>query len=86
MLFSRRLFLAGLLGMSVLPTSQVLAAKDRVYTRSLSNLAVSGYDPVAYFLEGKRILECLHLSRRSGIGVNFAAIDPPLPTASLRNS
>jgi len=30
-------------------------AKDPVYTGTFSNLAVSGYDPVAYFTEGKPV-------------------------------
>jgi YHS domain-containing protein len=30
-------------------------AKDPVYTGTLSSLAVSGYDPVAYFTEGKPV-------------------------------
>ncbi|MGH6620510.1 MAG: YHS domain-containing (seleno)protein [Alphaproteobacteria bacterium] len=35
--------------------SAPVAAKDPVYTGTLSNLAVSGYDPVAYFTEGKPV-------------------------------
>ena len=31
------------------------AAKDPVYTGTFSNLAVSGYDPVAYFTSGKPV-------------------------------
>ncbi len=31
------------------------AAKDPVYTGIFSNLAVSGYDPVAYFVEGRPV-------------------------------
>lgn len=31
------------------------AAKDPVYTGTLSSLAVGGYDPVAYFTEGKPV-------------------------------
>ena len=31
------------------------AAKDPVYTGTFSSLAVSGYDPVAYFVEGRPI-------------------------------
>jgi YHS domain-containing protein len=31
------------------------AAKDPIYTGTFSNLAVSGYDPVAYFTEGKPV-------------------------------
>ena len=33
----------------------VVVAKDPVYTGTFSNLAVSGYDPVAYFTEGKPV-------------------------------
>lgn len=32
-----------------------LAAKDPVYTGTFSSLAVSGYDPVAYFTEGRPV-------------------------------
>ena len=35
--------------------SAPVAAKDPVYTGTLSDLAVSGYDPVAYFTEGKPV-------------------------------
>jgi YHS domain-containing protein len=31
------------------------AAQDAIYTGTLSDLAVSGYDPVAYFTEGKPV-------------------------------
>ncbi|GAB5504358.1 YHS domain-containing (seleno)protein [Pyruvatibacter sp.] len=31
------------------------ASKDKVYTSLFSNVAVSGYDPVAYFREGKPV-------------------------------
>lgn len=31
------------------------AAKDPVYTGTFSSLAVSGFDPVAYFVEGKPV-------------------------------
>ena len=35
--------------------SAPVAAKDPVYTGTLSDLAVSGYDPIAYFTEGKPV-------------------------------
>ena len=35
------------------PTASL--AKDPVYTGTLSSLAVSGYDPVAYFTDGKPV-------------------------------
>jgi YHS domain-containing protein len=40
-----------LIGFAVHPAS----AKDPVYTSTFSSLAVSGYDPVAYFTEGKPV-------------------------------
>jgi hypothetical protein len=55
MLIAVRLILLSLLGVAVLPTSMSLAAKDKVYTSTFSNLAVSGYDPVSYFQEGKAL-------------------------------
>lgn len=39
----------------LLPTTTPAAAKDPVYTSTFSSLAVSGYDPVAYFREGKPV-------------------------------
>ena len=44
------LIFAGLASQAVVSPA---AAKDPVYTGFLSSLAVSGYDPVAYFTEGK---------------------------------
>jgi YHS domain-containing protein len=41
--------------LALLLLSAPAAAKDPVYTGTLSNLAVSGYDPVAYFTEGKAV-------------------------------
>ena len=35
--------------------SAPVAAKEPVYTGTFSNLAVSGYDPVAYFTDGKPV-------------------------------
>lgn len=37
------------------PVGPAAAAEDPVYTGTFSNLAVSGYDPVAYFTEGKPV-------------------------------
>ena len=39
----------------VLFAPQSFAGKDPVYTGTFSDLAVSGYDPVAYFTEGKPV-------------------------------
>ena len=44
----------GLLALIILLPGQVLA-KDKVYTGFWDNVAVSGYDPVAYFTEGKPV-------------------------------
>ena len=50
---SRRAFLALFaLFVFVVPAE---AAKDKVYTEWLSKNAVAGYDPVAYFTEGKPV-------------------------------
>jgi len=38
-----------------LPVGTAVAAEDPVYTGTFSSLAVSGYDPVAYFAEGKPV-------------------------------
>ena len=38
-----------------LPLAAPAAAKDPVYTGTFSSLAVSGYDPVAYFVEGRPV-------------------------------
>ena len=46
----KRLFL-----LSLLLVPATLWAKDPVYTGVFSNLAVSGYDTVAYFTEGKPV-------------------------------
>lgn len=37
------------------PVSNVAAAEKEIYTGTLSSLAVSGYDPVGYFREGKPV-------------------------------
>lgn len=47
----RRFVLAGALALAATPA----LAKDPVYTSTFSNVAVSGYDPVAYFTEGKPV-------------------------------
>ncbi len=36
-------------------SSQVMAAKDPIYTARFNNLAVSGYDTVAYFTQGEAV-------------------------------
>ena len=50
-LITRRFVLAGALAL----TSTPALAKDPVYTSTFSNIAVSGYDPVAYFTEGEPV-------------------------------
>ena len=49
----KRLFIAPFLVLALLAAPAL--AKDPVYTGTLSDLAVSGYDPVAYFTEGKPV-------------------------------
>ena len=51
---------ATLVAVSVLASAMAtplaaVAAQDPVYTGTLSDLAVSGYDPVAYFVDGKPV-------------------------------
>ena len=46
---------AALALLALLLLSAPAAAKDPVYTGTFSSLAVSGYDPVAYFTEGKPV-------------------------------
>jgi YHS domain-containing protein len=41
------------LALAGIPATQALAAKPPIYRSALSPLAVSGYDPVAYFTVGK---------------------------------
>jgi len=48
-----RIFVAIFLALTLLAAP--VQAKDPVYTGTLSSLAVSGYDPVAYFTEGKPV-------------------------------
>ena len=50
-LLTRRLMVAGALSVVAVPAF----AKDPVYTSFLSNRAVSGYDAVAYFTEGRPV-------------------------------
>ena len=56
-MLSRRFLFAALLPAALLLHAPVsfAAAKDPVYTGTFSSLAVSGYDPVAYFTEGKPV-------------------------------
>jgi YHS domain-containing protein len=49
----KRLVIAPFLFLALFTAEAV--AKDPVYTGTLSDLAVSGYDPVAYFTEGKPV-------------------------------
>jgi len=53
----RRFFVALALPLALLlsPTGAAVAAKDQIYTGRFSDLAVSGYDPVAYFSSGKPV-------------------------------
>jgi len=48
-----RMFVAVFIAFALLAAP--VSAKDPVYTGTLSDLAVSGYDPVAYFTEGKPV-------------------------------
>ena len=55
-MFSRRFALvAAVLAAGLIATIPPAAAKDPVSTGTFSSLAVSGYDPVAYFAEGKPV-------------------------------
>jgi len=56
-MFHRSLIVATLISLALvgLPISKPAVAKDPVYTGIFSSLAVSGYDPVAYFTEGKPV-------------------------------
>ena len=49
----KKAFAAAVLACLIL--SAPAAAKDPIYTGTFNNLAVSGYDPVAYFTEGKPV-------------------------------
>ncbi|MDC7785126.1 YHS domain-containing (seleno)protein [Rhodoplanes sp. TEM] len=45
---------AGILGLALAPTSGLLAATtERVVTDRYSGLAIAGFDPVSYFVDGK---------------------------------
>jgi YHS domain-containing protein len=46
---------AGLLALILAAAAPAQAAQDPVYTGTFSDLAVSGYDPVAYFTEGRPV-------------------------------
>ncbi len=55
-MMTRRAALAALVAASVLPQlSTPASAKDPVYTSTFSSVAVSGYDAVAYFKDGKPV-------------------------------
>ena len=55
-MFTRRyVFVAALLTAGLVAAPPPAAAKDPVYTGTFSSLAVSGYDPVAYFTAGKPV-------------------------------
>ena len=55
-MFSRRFALvAALLAAGLIATIPPAAAKDPVSTGTFSSLAVSGYDPVADFADGKPV-------------------------------
>ena len=49
----KRLLFLTLVAIAMLATPAM--AKDPVYTGTFSNIAVSGYDPVAYFTDGKPV-------------------------------
>lgn len=51
----RRSLLAALVSFLALAGFSAALAKDPVYTPRFSNLAVNGYDAVAYFTEGKPV-------------------------------
>jgi YHS domain-containing protein len=50
-----RLVPAALIALSLSLPAVARAAQDPIYTGSLRDLAVSGYDPVAYFEEGRPV-------------------------------
>lgn len=51
----RRLVFALLFPAALVSSPVAAVAKDPVYTGTFGNLAVSGFDPVAYFVEGKPV-------------------------------
>ncbi|MBL4615014.1 MAG: YHS domain protein [Magnetovibrio sp.] len=53
MFYGLRLFLIAVVGMAIVMASPSHAAKDKIYTGIFSNVALSGYDPVAYFPQGR---------------------------------
>lgn len=55
-MFTRSLAAAGLvLSITLTAAPAAFAGQDPVYTGRFDNLAVQGYDPVAYFTEGKPV-------------------------------
>lgn len=53
----RRTVIMGALafGALVLAPMNALAAKSAVYVNSVTGIAIGGYDPVAYFIEGRHV-------------------------------
>lgn len=51
----RHLVLTIVIGIAVVSTSPVFAAQDDIYTKLFSKVAVSGYDPVAYFRQSRPV-------------------------------
>lgn len=49
------ILIAAFLGASLLATHQAQAGKSAVFTGIINGVAVGGYDPVAYFTEGKAV-------------------------------
>ena len=55
MFFRRMSVFVAFLAVGLVATTLPAAAKDPVSTGTFNNLAVSGYDPVAYFTAGKPV-------------------------------
>lgn len=55
MLHRFHVILIALVGTVIFTATPSLAAKDEIYTSTFSSLAVSGYDPVAYFTDGRPV-------------------------------
>ncbi|MCW8916214.1 MAG: YHS domain-containing protein [Magnetovibrio sp.] len=55
MTYAFRYIFIVMFGLTVAMVSPALADKDMIYTSTFSNTAVSGYDPVAYFTEGRPV-------------------------------
>ncbi len=71
-----RQWLAALLLAASALFSGAALAKDPVYTARFSSLAVDGYDPVAYFTEGKPVKGAREFSTEySGAQWRFASAD-----------